>query len=157
MKDHLVLLRFRPMWAYIAGTREFCRFFCATTFSKPDVAERVQLVIQELLENAIKFSADGSTCDVELAIRENDGREIEIAVSNFAPPQASSKLESELARIAALTPEEAYLSAVQRAATLPEGSSAELGLARIRFEGLLDIESTPIADGRIRITCRGPL
>ena len=156
-EQHMVFMRFRPMWAYITGTREFCRFFCATTFPKPDVAERVQLVIQELLENAVKYSADSTTCDVELAINELAGDEIEISVSNYAHPDAADRLLAELARMALMTPEEAYLAAVQRAATLPKGRSAEMGLARVRLEGLVEIHSTPIADGRIRVTCRGPL
>lgn len=157
MNEHLVFMRFRPMWAYITGTREFCRFFCATTFDQPDVAERVQLVIQELLENAVKYSSDSATCDVELAITELGSKEIEIAVSNFGSPNALVKLSAELARIALLSPEEAYVSAVQRAATLPDGSSAEMGLARVRFEGRVDIESSQTTDGRIRVTCRGPI
>lgn len=157
MNEHLVFMRFRPMWAYISGTREFCRFFCETTFKKADVAERAQLVIQELLENAVKYSADSSACDVELAIRQDNDNEIEIAVSNFATPASVAKLSEELERIAQMKPEEAYMFAVQRAATLPDGSSAQIGLARVRFEGLVDIKSTPIDDGRIRITCRGQL
>lgn len=157
MNEHLVFMRFRPMWAYITGTREFCRFFCATTFDQPDVAERVQLVIQELLENAVKYSADTALCDVELAITEHGGKEIEIAVSNYASPKAMVKLSAELERIALLSPEEAYVSAVQRAATLPDGSSAEMGLARVRFEGQVHIASTQTTDGRIRVTCRGPI
>jgi hypothetical protein len=157
MNDHLVFMRFRPMWAYISGTREFCRFFCETTFRKPEVAERAQLVIQELLENAVKYSADSKECDVELAIRQHNEKEIEIAVSNFASPTAVAKLSEELERIANMKPEDAYMFAVQRAATLPDGHSAQIGLARVRFEGLVDIKSTPIEDGRIRITCRGEL
>lgn len=157
MKEHLVFLRFRPMWVYITGTREFCRFFCATTFPDRDVAERVQLVIQELLENAVKYSSDEGTCDVELAIREYEGKEFEISVSNYATPESIASLGRELERMSQLSPEEAYLTAVKRAVTLAEGTSAQMGLARIRHEGLVKIESTPTADGRIRVTCRGPI
>jgi hypothetical protein len=157
MKEHLVFLRFRPMWVYITGTREFCRFFCATTFPNRDVAERVQLVIQELLENAVKYSSDAGTCDVELAIRELEGKEFEISVSNYATPESTAKLAHELERISSMSPEEAYLFAVKRAVSLAEGSSAQMGLARVRHEGMVQIESTPTEDGRVRVTCRGPI
>ena len=58
-------MRFRPVWAYIDGIREFCRFFCATTFSG-DVAERASVVVQETLENAVKYSTDGENGRAEL-------------------------------------------------------------------------------------------
>jgi hypothetical protein len=145
------------MWVYITGTREFCRFFCATTFPNKDVADRVQLVIQELLENAVKYSADSETCDVELGISQHGGKEFEIAVSNFANSESATKLARELERIGKMTPEEAYISAVQRASTFRDGSSAEMGLARIRHEGLVELSSTHTADGRIRVTCRGAI
>lgn len=154
--DHLVFMRFRPMWAYIEGTREFCRFFCATTFATPDVAERVQLVVQELLENAVKYSAE-STCDVEIELREEAGRAFEICVRNYASPDSAARLNEELERIAGLTPDAAYLTAVQRTATLPEGTSARLGLARICLEGRVRLAASNLPDGRVQIRCQGDL
>ena len=53
----LVFMRFRPAWAYIDGIREFGRFFCQTTFGTQELADRACVVIQETLENAVKYSS----------------------------------------------------------------------------------------------------
>ena len=65
-KEPLVFMRFRPAWAYIEGIREFGRFFCETTFGTTDVAERARVVIQETLENAVKYSTTGEDSELEL-------------------------------------------------------------------------------------------
>src|SRR5882724_9235729 len=57
--EPLIFLRFRPAWAYIVGVREFCRFFCEATYRQQDIAERARLVLQETLENAVKYSTPG--------------------------------------------------------------------------------------------------
>ena len=78
----LVFMRFRPAWAYIDGIREFGRFFCATTFGTPELAERARLVIQEALENAVKYSSKSDKSELELLIQ-SDGDKIEISVSSL--------------------------------------------------------------------------
>jgi hypothetical protein len=148
-------MRFKPAWAYIDGIREFGRFFCETTFAKPDVAERACVVIQETLENAIKYSTDGPNGELELEIRAQ-GDQIEFSVASLPDPEHMEHLREEMAGLHALAPEQAYLAAFSRAASEPE-ASARLGLARVRYEGHVELSLREEESGRIRITALGKL
>jgi hypothetical protein len=147
-------MRFRPVWAYIDGIREFCRFFCATTFSG-DVAERASVVVQETLENAVKYSTEGENSELELMI-ESRGSEIEFSVSSLPDPTHLGDLRDELSSLVTQTPEEAYVAAFIRAASAPE-SVSRIGLARIRHEGRAEITLKEEAGGRVRITATSTL
>ena len=63
----LVFMRFRPAWAYIDGIREFGKFFCQTTFGTQELADRACVVIQETLENAVKYSTNSDDSELELS------------------------------------------------------------------------------------------
>ena len=151
----LVTMRFRPAWAYIDGIREFGRFFCETTFGAPDLAERACVIIQETLENAIKYSTKGPNSELELLILAEHGH-IEFSVSSLPDPAHIQNLRSELTGLDKLAPEEAYLAAFLRAAREPE-RSGRLGLARIRYEGNVELSMKEEEGGRIRITALGRL
>lgn len=151
----IVFMRFRPAWAYIDGIREFGRFFCATTFGTPELAERARLVIQEALENAIKYSTDSPESELELCIQ-SDGDNIEISVSSLPDAAHVERLKSELSDIHSLAPEQAYLAAFLRASMEPDQSS-RLGLARIRYEGGVELSMMEQEGGRIRVTATGKL
>jgi hypothetical protein len=151
----LVLMRFRPVWTYIDGIREFCRFFCETTFQGADLADRASVVIQETLENAVKYSTDGDAAELELRI-ESHGEKIEFSVASLPDPLHLSTLRDELSSIATQTPEEAYVAAFLRAAQEP-GAASRLGLARIRHEGRAELSLQEEPGGRIRITATGTL
>jgi hypothetical protein len=153
VSDHSLHVRFRPVWAYIDGVREFCRFFCFTTFADEHVAERVRLVIQEMLENAIKYSVEGKVSELALDI-ENDTQSIIISTMSRPAPGHLEMLRKDLVALYEDPPEAAYENAMRRAAELPEGGS-RLGLARMRYEGHVDISVTDEADGWIRVTARG--
>ncbi len=151
----LVLMRFRPVWTYIDGIREFCRFFCDTTFKAGDLAERASVVIQETLENAVKYSTGGDDAELELRI-ESQGETIQFSVSSLPDPKHLPMLREELSNMATQTPEEAYVAAFLRAAGDPDGPS-RLGLARIRHEGRAELSLEEEPGGRIRITATGTL
>jgi hypothetical protein len=151
----IVFMRFRPAWAYIDGIREFGRFFCATTFGTPELAERARLVIQEALENAVKYSTDSAESELELLIQ-SDGNNIEISVSSMPDVKHVERLKAELSDIHSLAPEQAYLAAFLRAAEEPDQSS-RLGLARIRYEGGVELSMQEQEGGRIRVTATGKL
>ena len=151
----LVFMRFRPAWAYIDGIREFGRFFCEVTFGTPELAERARLVLQEALENAVKYSTDSADSELELRIQ-SDGDKLEISISSLPDAAHVERLRSELSDIHALAPEQAYLAAFLRAANDPAADS-RLGLARIRYEGGVELSLHEQEGGRIRVTATGKL
>ena len=151
----LVYVRFRPVWAYIEGLREFGRFFCHLTFGESEVAERARVVIQEALENAVKYSEHDSDSDVELAIS-NLGNRLEISVTSRPDAVHIDRLRAEIAWINGNSAEHAYLSAFRRTADSPE-AAARLGLARIRYEGKAAISMEVQEGGRVRVTAIGML
>jgi hypothetical protein len=151
----LVFMRFRPAWAYIDGIREFGRFFCETTFGTPELAERARVIIQETLENAVKYSSTSAEAELELLIK-SDGTNIEFQVSSLPDAAHAQALMSELQGIHAQDPEAAYLAAFQRASDEP-WASARLGIARMRYEGGVELSVREEASGRIRVTATGKL
>jgi hypothetical protein len=151
----LVFMRFCPAWAYIDGIREFGRFFCKQTFGTEDLAERAGVVIQETLENAVKYSTDSPNSELELKI-EAHGDHIEFSVSSLPDPNHINVLRDELVGLHALDPEKAYVAAFLRASKEPD-ASARLGLARIRYEGNVELSLAEEPGGRIRITAVGKL
>jgi hypothetical protein len=151
----LVFMRFRPAWAYIEGIREFARFFCETTFGAPEVAERARVIIQETLENAVKYSSKRPEYELRLSIGAENGT-IEFSVSSVPDEAHVGSLRKEISSLLELDPEAAYLAAFRRAADEPT-ASARLGLARIRYEGGVELSVTDEDEGRIRMTARGKL
>ncbi|HXK20918.1 MAG TPA: hypothetical protein VNG33_24070 [Polyangiaceae bacterium] len=151
----LVLMRFRPAWAYIDGIREFGRFFCKTTFGTEELAERACVIIQETLENAVKYSSDSPESELELKIHA-EGERIVFSVSSLPDPSHAARLRSELTGLHSLDAKQAYLAAFQRASDEPD-AAARLGLARIRYEGNVELSMKEEGGGRIRITAVGKL
>lgn len=151
----LVFMRFRPAWAYIDGIREFGKFFCQTTFGTHELADRACVVIQETLENAVKYSTNSDDSELELSI-ESDGSNIEFSVSSLPDAAHLDSLRQELNGLQTLDPEQAYLAAFIRASNEPD-ASARLGLARIRYEGGVELSMREETGGRIRITATGKL
>jgi hypothetical protein len=149
----LVVMRFRPAWAYIDGIREFGRFFCHTTFGAPELAERAMVVLQETLENAVKYSTKAPDGELELVI-ESDGHKIAFSVTSMPDAKHLQSLRDELTGIHALDPEKAYLAAFERASKDPD-ASARLGLARMRYEGGVELSLKEEANGRLRVTATG--
>ena len=149
----LVSVSFRPIWAYIDGVREFGRFFCETTFKRPELAARAQVVLQETLENAVKYSSprEGGKLEVEIS---SDGVQLQISTLSQADPIHLQTLREEIDMLRRFDPEAAYLAAFARAAHEPE-ASARLGLARMRYEGQFDLTVNEEADGHVRVTAVG--
>jgi hypothetical protein len=151
----LVLMRFRPAWAYIDGIREFGRFFCKTTFGTEELAERACVIIQETLENAVKYSTDSPESELELQIQA-EGEHIVFSVSSLPDPAHADRLREELTGLHTLNAEQAYYAAFLRASNEPE-AAARLGLARVRYEGNVELSLKEEGGGRIRVTAVGKL
>ena len=148
-------VRFRPLWEYIEAIRSLGHSFCQTTFGTNAVTERAQLIIQEALENAVKYSQSGPKSELEVLIS-SSGDSIEISVGSKPTQQDLATLRDELRWIRAQDPQAAYIEAFKRAAENPEGS-ARLGLARMRYEGEVELSIVETGDGRIRLIARGNL
>ena len=151
----LVTMRFRPAWTYIDGIRDFGEFFCRTTFADSDVADRACVVIQETLENAIKYSSKDPDSELELVICASE-KNIEFSVTSKPDNIHLDSLKLELDRLNHLNPEQAFISALERAQREPD-ASARLGLARMRYEGGVELRLAEEPDGRIRFTAAGKL
>lgn len=150
-----MLVRFRPAWVYIEGIREFGKFFCGATFNQPELAERAQVMIQETLENAVKYSERDALSELEMVMT-MDGKELQVSVCSVPSVEHYGSLKKELENLYQQDAEEAYLAAFERAAKDPS-ASARLGLARLRYECGADLSVTEEAGGRIRVTARAVL
>lgn len=151
----LVVMRFRPAWKYIEGIRAFGEFFCRTTFADPILAERACVVIQETLENATKYSSPDIEGDIELTISAIGGK-IEFTVVSTPDLQHLGTLLVELEQLHKTDPEAAFIAAMMRAQREP-GSSARLGLARMRYEAGCELTVEEVCGGRIRFKAMGEL
>ncbi len=151
----LVSMRFRPAWTYIDGIREFGEFFCRTTFEDPEIADRACIIIQETLENAVKYSSGDSSNELELVIKATSSL-IEFSVISTPNREHLDALQLELRQLNDMDPEAAFMAALQRAEREPN-ASARLGLARMRYEAAVELLLEDTQDGRIRFTARGKL
>jgi hypothetical protein len=153
--QRFVSLKFRPLWAYIDGIREFCAFFCEATFGDPEMVERFRIVSHEALENAVKYSAAPAEDEVELEIYA-DEKHVNLTIINTASPEDIKILKEELGIVYSQAAEQAYAEAIERAMTLPEDSS-RLGLARMRAEGRVELSIEEEDAGRLRLTAKAEL
>ena len=151
----LVSVKLRPLWAYIDGVREFGRFFCDRTFTQPGVAERARLVLQETLENAVKYASPSEDNRLELEIA-SDGSELQISTLSQADPKHLRALREEIDMQRRFNPEAAFLAAFARAAYEPDAPSG-LGFARMRFESRFDVQISEEGGGNVRVTAIGAL
>jgi hypothetical protein len=151
--EQMIYMRFRPAWTYIDAIREFGRSFCTCAFGQTEMGDRVQVVIQEALENVVKYSLDGTNSELTISIGP-EPTQIEIAVTSRPDPAHADYLRKEIESIRGADPAEAYLAAFQRAAENPDGAS-RLGLARMRLEGRVELSVADAPDGRISVIARG--
>ena len=96
-------MRFRPAWAYIDGIREFGRFFCKQTFSSEELVEQACIVIQETLENAVKYSTNSPDSELEMKI-ETRSEQIEFSVASLLDPVYIDTLCGELVGLHGIDP-----------------------------------------------------
>lgn len=112
-------------------------------------------MIQETLENAVKYSDRQTLNEVELSIS-LDGEHLEISVCSSPSPEHLGALKQELEQLYQQAPEQAYLAAFERAARDPE-ASARLGLARLRYECGAELSVVEESNRRIRVSAKALL
>lgn len=107
---------------------------CRPAFGDEDAAARLRLTAHELLENIVKYSAQGA-CELRFSLHRKAGGTLEATVQTRNLPRRENRRDAE-ERLAALTaardPLEHYDSIVADSARQPAGSG--LGLARIHAE-----------------------
>jgi hypothetical protein len=154
LAERLIGMRCRPMWKHIDGIRQFCGFFTRTSFSSADLGDRVALVIHELVENALKYSVPTDSAELDVTIF-CAGRQIEVSVANSPKPADLARLLEAVNALRRKAPDQAYLEAMRQPRGELDGRSG-LGLARIRFEGRMELELV-IDGGLARMTAKGEL
>jgi hypothetical protein len=138
--DLVLYARFLPSWAHIEPLRLYLEA-CTTARPKFANAEGACIVLQELLENAVKYSLPSCPIDLEVCMHISTGP-LEIRVTNKASPTRLAMLAHEL-RLAqgGDSAHNAFASALARLKTLPAGVSM-LGLARVATTARLESEVT---------------
>lgn len=141
---------FRPTVATINEARRLVAALYAPLLGDPDAAGRIALATHELLENALKYSIDGSTViRVELS-RSKLPMTVRVETRNGISSERRQGLEEIFAEMHRAEHADAYYQfAMKRTRTLRHGSG--LGLARIWAEGEMHLTRSYDGD-EVRIT-----
>jgi signal transduction histidine kinase len=133
-----VVVRFSPQWEKIEPLRQYVVAMAGGAGDK--VADRVGIVLQELLENAVKYGDTVGQVEVELAVSALR-KQAEIRVANRAQQSRIALLKKEFDSIrgGGETANAVFARALQRLQRLPQGTTM-LGLARIAMESDLTLE-----------------
>ena len=99
-----------------------------------DHAERVAMAAHELLENAIKFSADGAA-SIRIDLTDSN---VTIKTRNRARPENLDSLKSISSRLDGVDPLEFYVSCMKASPKSPGG----LGIGRVAYEAEMQIGMT---------------
>jgi hypothetical protein len=144
-------ISFSPKWwSYVSSTRIMVSSFCNVALANEDIADKIAMTAQELLENAVKYSADAEhNVSLRFSIEADD--QITLEVSNVATLESINTLRSQHAEVSEGDPLMAYLQKMQRIAMDPGSEGSQLGLARIRYETGNDLKLS--IDGQ-RVTMR---
>ena len=144
-------LIFRPSVYLISLVRQFVENFYAKVIGDPNVVSRLALTTHELLENAAKYSADGST---SLYVEVDSKRgSVLVRTANPASDAEIDSLKTWFAEISSGSAPALYAEMMRRSAVKKMGSGG-LGLARIWAEGEMEMEL--IIDGStVQIVARG--
>ncbi len=138
-------LSFSPHAGLLTPTREFVSLFCSSFLRDPDMVSRIAMTVHELLENAIKYSLDGKA-QVHLEVRrEQAATRFLIRTENRASAEGIVAAGAMIRNIrAAADPFALYCDLM--AASVERTDTSGLGLARIRAEGGLQIDSHVVGD-----------
>ncbi len=144
----VVHITFPPHWEHIDPLRDFVAQHARLRLGE-EVADRIQTVAQELIENAIKYGDPGE--EPELTLSVDSLGHFELATKNRAVGSRIALLKQ--AFVSARNPKDDLVVAMKRAPTLPP-SQVMLGLARIRSEADVHLEMH-VEGSTVRIIARG--
>jgi hypothetical protein len=145
-------LVFRPSVYLISLVRRFVEEFYEKVIDDPNVVGRLALTTHELLENAAKYSADGST-SLYVEVDPKAGTVL-VRTANPATAAEIESLKKWFAEIES-TPDvsELYAEMMRRSAAKKTGSGG-LGLARIAAEGEMQMQLI-IEGNAVEVVARG--
>ena len=128
-------LNFRPNFALVTVVRRFVSEFNRRFLSAED-SGRIALATHELLENAVKFSADGATTiRMEIMDCSQRAKTVRILLRNRATPAHIAAVRAIISGVErAKTAEEFYQQLLVQRAKIKDGTGG-LGLARVCAEG----------------------
>lgn len=142
-------LCFRPTIATINEARRLVAAIYLPLLGDADAAGRVALTTHELLENALKYSVDGSTV-IRVEVSRKKPCNVKIETRNEISPERKAGLEDAFEEMHRAEDAEAfYQFAMQRTRKLRTGSG--LGLARIWAEAEMKVSRSYHGD-EVRIT-----
>jgi hypothetical protein len=144
-------LTFRPSIDLIPVVRRFVADFYIQVTNE-DAASRLALATHELLENAAKYSSDGTAI---LEVRVDTGaRTVSIRIRNLATPERIRLLRHCFDEIRAAPNAGALYAEMLRRTAVRETGSGGLGLARIWAESDMTIE-LQVEGERVEIHAEG--
>lgn len=147
-----LVLKMKPPWVFIDEIRRFVESFCACASLESGREAQLALAVHELMQNAVPHS-QGRHVDLELEMDPAQDA-ISVKVSNPCTDQAFAVLDERLRRMNS-EPDALrhYLRIMKESPATARGG---LGLARIRFEGQLELSAQREGD-RVTVTGTGPL
>lgn len=132
-------------WTRCGETADFVARYFAHDFGDREIAGNVlSTVVNELLENAVKFSSDKNV-PAHLIVREYAER-LRIVTRNVATPAQAAAFGAAVARLAEGNPEAMF---AERVASPPETGGAGIGLVVLRkdYGARVGVRVTPSDEG----------
>lgn len=146
-------LSFQPSIELISVVRRFVASVHQRLKVSKDLTARVALATHELLENATKYSTNGSTRLRIEVLREGEHDRVRICTWNHTLPHHRENLKAGLDEMqGAADPFAHYQTLMVRTSKRDDGSG--LGLARIRVEAEMDVSYELGDDGLICIVAQ---
>jgi len=131
-------LRFQPTVDLISTTRKFVCAYYTPLLDDADVVSRIGLATHELLENILKYSADGETTARVSLVMDGKARTVTVQTTNRISEEKRAGLEQIFADMERAADAFAfYQLTMGKARHRTEGSG--LGLARVWAEGEMTI------------------
>lgn len=146
-------LKFGPKWTYISTVRTFVENFMAISLDNKKKAGIIAMSVNELIENAIKYS-DSNDIQIKFQIISNE-KKIYVNVSNHSTPDEEKNLDKILSEINSLPPLEAYMNRMKLSLDTLNNKSS-IGLARIRYESDAEI-SHSFENGLVNVHASIPI
>lgn len=137
-EDAYCELSFSPNVSLIATVRRFVGEFYARVLEDPEVTSRLVVATHELLENAVRYSADGQS-SIRIGVQRRD-RHVEIGIEtrNRTTPDRYVTVRGLLDEMNGAKDRGAFYQALLRRSARRETGSG-LGLGRIYAESEMDL------------------